>query len=111
VTEQWKTGDYGTTIWHHRLECGHVEQRRRKPVAQEIACTHCEVRDQVETVAPITHTDAHAMVMADSAIVRAQIAGAFQVPLDAVVVQVQIDRIAGALVLLDPRQIQEIIKR
>lgn len=111
IVEQWKTGDYGTTVWHHRLECGHVEQRKRKPVAAEIACTRCEVRDQVEQATPATYTDTHTIAMADAAIVRAQIAGAFRIPLDAVAVQVEVDRIAGALVLLDPRQIQEIINR
>lgn len=111
IVEQWKTGDYGTTVWHHRLECGHIEQRKRKPVAAEIACTRCEARDQVEQASPVTYTDAHAVTTADAAIVRAQIAGAFRIPLDAVAVQMEVDRIAGALVLLDPRQIQEIINR
>lgn len=32
---------YGTTWWKHRLECGHVEERKRKAVSSRIGCSAC----------------------------------------------------------------------
>jgi len=40
---------YGATWWLHRLECGHVERRKRKAPAPSIGCTAC--RQQMLTQA------------------------------------------------------------
>lgn len=41
VIDIWKTGTYGQTVWHHRLDCGHVAQRSRRSPAQAIGCLAC----------------------------------------------------------------------
>lgn len=41
VLEIWRTGSYGQAQWHHRLECGHIEVRKRKAPAEEIKCAAC----------------------------------------------------------------------
>lgn len=41
VLEIWRTGTYGQSTWHHRLECGHVAQKKRKSPAKSVACPAC----------------------------------------------------------------------
>lgn len=41
VIEIWRTGTYGNAQWHHRLECGHVQVRKRKAPAPEAKCAAC----------------------------------------------------------------------
>lgn len=41
VLEIWRTGTYGQAQWHHRLECGHVQIRKRKAPAAEAKCAAC----------------------------------------------------------------------
>lgn len=113
VVEMWKTGAYGTTVWHHRLDCGHVEARKRRAPAGEIGCLRCEARVQMEADTPVTVAPAspEATLDSDVAILRARVASALGIPVDSVTVQVQLDRIAGALIFLEPRQIIEILGR
>lgn len=41
-------GSYGTTLWLHRLECGHVEKRKRKAPASAIGCSVCVDEQRTE---------------------------------------------------------------
>ena len=55
-----KTGEYGTTIWSHWLDCGHVEKRKRKAPFPHIGCGACVAQERLlinvmrmeETTAP-----------------------------------------------------------
>jgi hypothetical protein len=41
--EAWKTGGYGTTVWHQRLDCGHVMSKKRKLKPEvDIDCPECQ---------------------------------------------------------------------
>ena len=41
--EPWKTGGYGTTVWHNPLDCGHVLSRKRRlPPGIAVDCPECE---------------------------------------------------------------------
>ena len=46
--EAWKTGGYGTTIWHQQLDCGHVMSKKRKlKPGVEVDCPECrELEEQ-----------------------------------------------------------------
>lgn len=110
VVERWRTSSgYGTTLWHHELACGHVEVRKRRAPADEIACLRCEAGSAVERVAPEVGVSLEASFDADLAVLRARLAAALRVPVDAVSIQVDGARVAGALVLLDPRHIQDLL--
>ncbi len=41
VLEVWRTGTYGRAAWHHRLECGHVAQKKRRSPGGTVACLDC----------------------------------------------------------------------
>jgi hypothetical protein len=107
----WRTGAYGTTVWHHRLDCGHVEARKRRAPAGEIGCLRCEARQQVEAETPATAitTSPEATLGTDVAILRAHLASRLGVPVDSVTIQIALDKVAGALIFLEPKQIIEII--
>lgn len=110
VVEQWRTGSgYGTTLWHHELACGHIEVRKRRAATSEIACLRCEAETQVEKAIFAPEVSLDASFDSDLAVLRARLAAALRVPVDAVSIQVDGTRIAGALVLLDPRHIADLL--
>jgi hypothetical protein len=115
VTDIWKTGDYGTSLWHHKLECGHIETRKRRRPAEFIGCVRCEAGDSIRRDVPLPEEDILVNQVAsldtEAAILRAKLAGALRVSPDSVTVQVLGDRVAGALVFLDPSQVAEVINR
>jgi hypothetical protein len=41
VQEIRRTGAWGNVLYHHHLDCGHIEVRPRSSVAPKIACTWC----------------------------------------------------------------------
>lgn len=47
-----RTGAYATTEWVHRLECGHVERRKRRAPQTHIGCAMCveEERSRARTL-------------------------------------------------------------
>lgn len=108
----WRTGDYATTLWHHELDCGHIEVRKRKAPASTMGCVRCEASEAVEAHDPTEVVpDVFVSVDADAAILRVRIASALGVPPDAVSVEVGVGKVLGALVFLDPVQIKEIVNR
>jgi hypothetical protein len=115
VVRVWRTGEYATTLWHHELDCGHLESRKRRAPAAQIGCLRCEAGTALARAVPLpeeaTLPDSAASLDADAAVVRARLAAALGVPLDAVRVEQDLRRIVGALVLLDPPLIAEITSR
>jgi len=114
VVEVWKTGDYGTTIWHHRLDCGHIEQRKRRRPSDEIGCVRCEAGDRFErrAGAPLaTVLEPEPNLDEEVAVLRARLAAGLGVSSDSVSVQMVGGRLAGVLVVLDLEQVREIIQR
>lgn len=41
------TTGYGQTWWFHRLDCGHVEKRKRRAPASSIGCSSCVEAERV----------------------------------------------------------------
>jgi len=41
-----RVGEWGKRVYHHKLECGHVEVRNRASTAPKIACTWCVIGEQ-----------------------------------------------------------------
>ena len=115
VTDIWKTGDYGTSLWHHKLECGHVETRKRRRPTEWVGCVRCEAETAIRRDVPLPEEDViinrAASLETDAAVLRAKLAGAFGLTPDSVTVQISGDRIAGALVFLDPSQVKEVLNR
>lgn len=47
MADRFKTGGYGTTLWHHRLECGHVISQQRKSPKDELDCSDCDLMESL----------------------------------------------------------------
>ena len=41
-----KQGGWGDVSYYHKLECGHIEVRKRASAAPKIACTWCVIGEQ-----------------------------------------------------------------
>ena len=41
-----KQGGWGDASYYHKLECGHIEVRKRASIAPKIACTWCVIGEQ-----------------------------------------------------------------
>lgn len=129
VESSWKTGGYGTTMWHHRLSCGHVESRKRREPA-EVDCAQCDddARSRAELdsmpdpeapspdshapeVAPEVEPDAHAAALEWSALARAVIASGFGIDPEQVQIVAGDDGIEGGIVLLTPKDVGNLLNR
>lgn len=42
VIDYWRSGEYGSVGWYVKLECDHVEVRKRKPPKDRMACLQCD---------------------------------------------------------------------
>lgn len=112
VLEVWRTGSgYGTVWWHHRLACGHVEVRKRRAPAEQVGCLRCEAGAQVATVAAPDTYDRAASLDTDAAVLRARLASALGLPIEGITVQLIGDRVAGAMIFLDPAQVADVLQR
>lgn len=91
------TAGYGQTWWFHRLDCGHVEKRKRKAPADTIGCSTCVeeerrfTRGAVDMMRLPPETDAgsdEASVELQAGRVAAEVASRLRVPTEMVDVQV-----------------------
>jgi hypothetical protein len=75
----------------------------------------CEASETINRDVPLPEDDILVNQVAsldtEAAVLRAKLAGALGVSPESVTVQVLGDRIAGALVFLDPSQVNEVINR
>jgi len=113
--EVWQTGAgiYGASLWHHRLDCGHIESRKRRAPASAIGCVRCEAGEVLRAAAPLPEdvplVDATATLDTEAAVLRAKVASALGVSIDSVTVRVSLNQVQGALVFLDPSQIRAVL--
>ncbi len=97
VLEVSRTGDWGEVRYRHRLECGHVEVRRRPSSSETIACSSCmtegRLRDKVAFMQGIDDSIPDeqdrlsyefAVVESNAVRVRGAIAAKLGIPLDCV---------------------------
>ncbi len=96
VLEVSRTGDWGEVRYLHRLECGHVEVRRRRSPSENVACSSCmtegRLRKRVAFIEAIDNLpDDHdqlsyelAVVESNAVRIRAEIAARLGIPLDCV---------------------------
>jgi len=111
-------GGYGNVWWLHELECGHTERRKRVARATHIGCASCKHVERV-LVASLAQPgidpalDAQVEIEADR--LKAKLASALGVPLDAVGVSIRQGgsalEISGAMVFLHPAAAYEVVKR
>ena len=113
-----RVGFYGSVWWLHDLECGHVERRKRASSKSEIGCAACKSDERLlinvlRTPEFDSGRDAQVQVEADQ--LRARLASALGVPLDAVGVQVATGgqglQVSGAMIFLHPEAANSVIKR
>lgn len=132
VVSAWKTGGYGTTMWHHELECGHVaSSRRRAPEGKMLECRECldelagarriaSLPDPEETeplshapeTAPGAEPDGLASQLEWVSMAAAVIAAELRIPREQVEVVVSDDgSLAGGRVILTPSDVAALLRR
>lgn len=132
VVESWKTGGYGTTMWHHKLDCGHVTSARRKiPAGKDLECSECdEEAAGLRRISSLPDPEAaipqsHALEIASTpepddlsrqiewaSMVAAVIAAELRMPRDQVEVVVSDDgSVSGGMIVLTQQDIQGFLKR
>ena len=88
-----RVGPWGSVSYHHLLECGHTEVRRRcAKVADKIACTKCQdigerrsaLADLASTSQAFQSDEEVAAEMTQEARIKANIAAMLGVPADTV---------------------------
>lgn len=91
------TTGYGSTWWMHRLECGHVEQRKRRSPASTVGCSAClnELRKQTQVFIELRGLPDEAAVQEDDVAVElqaqkiaAEVASRLAIPSEMVGVQI-----------------------
>jgi len=115
-----KVGSWGNVLYHHHLECGHVEIRNRVAPAQQIACAWCfranEKDKEIKKLIRPTNISISENNIVDDEIrieqSRAAIASRFAVPLDAVDISSEDYAgqliIRGATIYLSPEDVDRI---
>lgn len=131
--EAWKTGGYGTTVWHQRLDCGHVMSKKRKLKPEvDIDCPEChEIEEQRHSFnrmpdPGVTEAAAHEYVEATvlgpdldpvsaalewAAFSRAAIAHGLGVMFEQVEIIVGDAGIEGGMVILGPDDVISLVRR
>jgi len=111
-------GGYGNVWWLHQLECGHTERRKRVAQSTHIGCASCKHVERVlvaSLVQPGVDPALDAQVEVEADRLKAKLASALGVPMDAVGVSVRQGpstlEISGAMVFLHTAAAYEIVKR
>ena len=132
VLPPWSTGGYGTKMWNHELECGHVVSRKKRvEMGGELPCDACSDEERgrerivalpdpeaLETSSDRPETSPHAepdelsAQIEWAAMAAAVVASHVGVTSDQVSIHVSDDgSFAGGSVLLTPADISTMIKR
>jgi hypothetical protein len=104
-----KTTGYGTTRYHHLLDCGHTEIRRRHAPAPTVACMTCAQNQAAQHATAVAvaalpdHTSTElvsdeASTHVDAARLRAGLAALLRIDLDDVIMHTNPTSIVGASV-------------
>lgn len=127
VSSAWKSGGYGTTVWHHKLSCGHVETRKRQ-VADELDCSQCEedarAQEELDSMpdpeapvpdshapetAPEVEPDDHAAALEWSQLARAVIASTFRIDPEQIQIVAGDKGIEGGIIVLTPKDVNNLL--
>jgi len=113
-----RVGEYGSVWWLHELECGHIEKRKRASSKSQVGCAACKSEERMK-IGVMRHSDfdsgSDAQVQIEADQLKAKLASALGVPLDAVGVQVAMTgqklQISGAMIFLHPQAANGVVKR
>jgi len=130
VVEISRTGSWGRVEYEHRLDCGHIERRKRAASTEEMACTGCVLaekhqknlneqvdNDQFDEYSSILDQLAHQVAMSEreAAVIKAALVSTFGVSPEAVDVVLEDDdgtlNLSYAVVLLSADEIRLILSR
>jgi len=131
VSTSWKTGDYGTTVWHHKLGCGHVVSRKRRVSdGKELDCTQCDEDERAQEeldalpdpvaptpmshapeMAPEVEPDNEASILAWAQLTRAVIASGLQIDPEQIQIVAGDEGIQGGMIMLTPRDVESLVKK
>lgn len=134
IKEISRIGSWGRVEYHHKLECGHIEVRKRANSTGIMACTGCVLSEQYERRAPkVRENDEHvgsdlsydildqlgselAINEGTAQFLKAELAVRFNVPVEAIEVALDIDEmgqqsLSGAYILLSADEVIRIINQ
>lgn len=115
VVSVWKAGSYGSTVWFHELDCGHIATGRRRSPKRVLPCPTCDQLsmlpgDAVEPERVDRPFDPVGVVVDETAGLlesetglRLEVASRLEVPVDCVTV-VESDGYARVVVVFMPGQ-------
>lgn len=115
-----RSGNWGAVEWVHTLECGHTESRKRaEPVGQPVGCVKCVLAEQFRTELSDTVDTSHddgivvdeiASIEAEVARIRASVAAAVNVPVDAVDIVWGATSLQYAMVMLTATDVDRLLR-
>lgn len=127
VVKAWKTGGYGTTVWFHELDCGHIVTARRRSTKPSLPCGVCDQLstlpaeegdrvDLVDDALPVVElrtvdTDDVSRALEREAVMRVRVADRLGVPVDSVRFVEDVDGAGGVIVTLFAPQVDELLRR
>lgn len=125
-----RTGSWGRVEYEHRLDCGHIERRKRASSTDEMACTGCVLAEQhqknldkqvdkpeFDEYSAILDQLAHQVAMSEreAAVIKAALVSTFGVLPEAVDVVLEDNdgtlNLSYAVVLLSADEIRTILSR
>lgn len=121
VADRFRTGGYGTTMWHHRLSCGHVVSRRRRSEKEELDCVECDLLEELPADDPVIEPGSIDVELFDEPIPvvdrfdmesRAKMALSSRVGVDQDAVRLVVDNgvVKGAVVFVDLWILESLIR-
>lgn len=114
VVDYWKQGEYGSVGWFVKLECEHVEVRKRKPPKDRMACLQC-AGGQAPALPDGVVFDPVVQMQSAEARTRRLLADRLGVSEDAVTVlfggSLDSTDVTGARVYLDAEEIRSLLRQ
>lgn len=125
IVRVWKEGGYGTTVWFHELDCGHISTSRRRFSKPEISCGVCDqlaglppeepgppLLDETPQAEESTVTpDETARLLEGEAVLRLRVAARLGVTPESVRVVDGINGPPAVIVTLFAPQVKELLER
>ena len=122
-----RIGAWGRVEYHHKLECGHVEARKRAQTAETMACSGCVLSEEYEKRSEAPPEDPNEEILdflgSELAVnektaqsLKVEIGRAMNLTTDAIEVVLDIDEqgqqaLSGAVILLSADEVLRIVSQ
>lgn len=125
IVRVWKEGGYGTTVWFHELDCGHITTARRRWPKPDMDCGVCDqlaalppeesvpplLEEAFDAEQPAVTPDEMARLLEGEAILRLRVAARLGVTPESVRVVDGLNGPPAVIVTLFAPQVKELLAR